>query len=123
MKLGELIDAMKTQKQDAAIRIAAPIDLAPTRLDSYRGYYEDLAIGFEPPTEWNTPTVGEFLLELEGAIGKTYCGWKGGEFLMGEDTIVWVATVGESSGARVRGVESEDGTVWITLEMGRYKRW
>jgi hypothetical protein len=45
---------------------------------SYRGYYEDLA--FEPA---KNITVGEMLDCAKGALGKTYEGYKGGEYKMG----------------------------------------
>lgn len=56
---------------------------------SYRGYYTDL--GLEP--EYNV-TVNEMLQELKFSLGRTYNGWKGGEFIMNRDTVIWLAEQG-----------------------------
>jgi hypothetical protein len=48
---------------------------------SDRGYYEDLA--FEPVTE---TTFGEMLEHAKSAMGKTFEGYKGGEYKMHEYT-------------------------------------
>lgn len=56
---------------------------------SYRGYYERLA--FEPCAE---ATVEDMLATAEGASGATYNGWKGGDFTMGDETLVHLADSG-----------------------------
>ena len=60
---------------------------------SYRGYYDDLA--FEPK---RNATVGEMLDEARSAIGKTFSGWKGGEYEMDTFTTCWLAPRGDSTG-------------------------
>jgi hypothetical protein len=62
--------------------------LEVTDLHSYRGYYEDLAVtvaGTGAP--WN---LGKLLRELRAAQGKTFTGYKGGEYVMTRVTPVWV---------------------------------
>lgn len=56
---------------------------------SYRGYYEDLAfeVGRDVP-------VHEMLREAKECLGKTFEGYKGGEFTMHEYTEVWLADWG-----------------------------
>lgn len=56
---------------------------------SYRGYYEDLA--FEP---MENVTVGQMLADAKESLGKTFTGYKGGEFKMGEYTDVFLAEHG-----------------------------
>lgn len=56
---------------------------------SYRGYYHELA--FEPT---DNVTVGSMLADAESALGKTFQGYKGGEFKMGGDTTVNLAALG-----------------------------
>lgn len=56
---------------------------------SYRGYYQDLA--FEP-TE--NVTVKGMLESAKSALGTTYTGYKGGEYLMDENCEVWLAQYG-----------------------------
>lgn len=59
--------------------------------DSYRGFYEQLAF----PLERNV-SAGEMLANARGAIGKTYHGYKGGEFEMRLDTYVNIAGYGDT---------------------------
>lgn len=84
MTLGKLIKVL----QDLD-----PATLLPLGdLDSYRGYYSDLA--FEPT---NTPRTSELILnDCLAAMGKVFEGYKGGEYLMGESTPIWVANYGET---------------------------
>ena len=73
MRLGKYIKWLEGQDPDLAI----PLGLGNPH--SWRGYYEQLA--FEPVE--NT-TIGRMLEEARSAIGATYTGWKGGEFVMDE---------------------------------------
>lgn len=82
-------------------------------LDSYRGYYEHLA--FEPDNSIKFPK--EIINELEKAIGETFTGYKGGEFIMSEDTLLFVSKYGESSGYNLTDIK-EDGSYTIEVESG-----
>ena len=84
MYLHELIDELK--KHDPAKRVRRGFD-SP---HSYRGYYDELA--FEPCGE---TTVGEMLEAAQSAVGETYQGWKGGDFLMNDWTPVHLAHMGD----------------------------
>jgi hypothetical protein len=101
--LGMLIQALK--RYDPAL----PVVIAPTiggislgGAASYRGYYEMLA--FEPTEEEHT--VAELLVECEAANGKTFTGYKGGDFTMGINTKVWVSAWNDSSGIGIVDVEA-----------------
>jgi hypothetical protein len=83
MNLGELIKALEAADPNTV----APIGLG--RAHSYRGYYEDLA--FEPKVN---VSVTEMLDEARGAMGRTFSGYKGGEYVMKEWTDVWLAPYG-----------------------------
>jgi hypothetical protein len=58
---------------------------------SYRGYYEDLS--FEPI---DNTTVGEMLAHARSAVGKTFTGYKGGDYVMDLDTDCWLAECGST---------------------------
>lgn len=60
------------------------------RPHSYRGDYSQLA--FVPRSD---VSVADMLASAREANGKTYTGWKGGEFTMGDYTDVYLAQVGE----------------------------
>ena len=69
-------------------------------MSSYRGYYSDLA--FEPDGE--EITVGEFLKVCENALDTTYEGYKGGDFLMGSNTPLWISSYGEVSSIAIMDI-------------------
>lgn len=84
MTLAELI---------AALEAADPERVCPigfTNPHSYRGDYRDLA--FEPATN---VAVAEMLDLARSADGATYEGWKGGDYTMGPNTNVHLATRGD----------------------------
>lgn len=94
----------------------------PTTLDSWRGVYSELALGYRltgydaPDQEKNhfsTCRADKLLEELKSAIGKEFTGWKGGEFTMNEDTPVWVSNPGNGSRTGVVGVLDETWQIVI----------
>lgn len=85
MTLIELIDALKTLPQDKIVRWGFD------NPHSWRGIYAELA--FEPA---ENVTIGSMLACAKEALGKTYQGYKGGDFTMGEYTEVHFAYVGSS---------------------------
>lgn len=86
MTLGMVIETLKKQDPDKVVRwgFGAP--------HSYRGYYEDVA--FDPA---ENVTVGSMLEHAKSALGKTFCGWKGGDYKMEEYTSCWIAEHGDTS--------------------------
>ncbi|GAA0586439.1 hypothetical protein ACFQH5_20415 [Halomonas salifodinae] len=83
MTLGEMIEHLSDLPDGAKIStIGEP--------HSYRGYYSDLA--FEGGS--GEMSAKDALAMCNEALGKEFTGYKGGEFLMEEDTPVWVASRG-----------------------------
>jgi len=117
MNLGRLIEELEKQRQDAWVLIdRSPVPLAPAGVDSYRGYYEQLAIACEPSRN-TSPKVSDLLAVLRDAIGKKFTGYKGGDYTMHEGTIMWLGNYGESGGSRVTGVRKTDyGIVYLTWD-------
>lgn len=66
----------------------------PTDADSWRGSYAELALNYKSDGE--PLTVTRFTEMLKECVGKTFTGYKGGEFEMSRQTPVWVAEYGES---------------------------
>lgn len=97
MTLGALIALLDTLP-------ASDVVVGLGSLMSYRGYYCDLA--FEP-NDVPRP-VADLLKECRDAMGREFTGYKGGEFLMGERTPLWVAGYGESGAPRLMGVGAEN---------------
>lgn len=83
MMLGDLIEMLRE------VDPAVVVPLGFGNPHSYRGYYERLA--FE---RRENATVGEMLAEAESALGKTFQGYKGGEYRMDTFSDVYLAEYG-----------------------------
>ena len=84
MTLGKLIAALEAMPPDAEV---AQLQSA----HSYRGYYSDLAFELGP----NTRSVQGLLSDCKDAMGKVFEGYKGGDFVMGALTPIWLADYGD----------------------------
>lgn len=116
LNLGQLIELLENRNPEDYLRFDFG-GFSPCGLDSYRGYYTDLAICFE--RKYPNP-VGAFLDELRGAVGKSFTGYKGGDFTMHRDSRVWVANHGETSDTGIVGI-SRHGGDGITVLSTRYR--
>lgn len=109
--LGRLIAALREvdSTDDCYVSFAFG-DFVPTTCDSWRGSYHEIAIGFEELVKWDSrPLLASFLSHLDSCVGKTFEGWKGGEYVMDESTPVWVANPGKSGRTGVIGIHEEKG--------------
>jgi hypothetical protein len=77
-------------------------------LHSYRGYYSDLA--FDHDSDSQRP-VREVLADCRKAMGEVFVGYKGGDFVMGRNTPMWISSYGSASGLRLMAVEDDGGVV------------
>lgn len=108
MTLGQLVDEL------AKLREIMPVVFDdgshPRTLNSYRGYYAQLALspgrGVDP---WSTANWHEFLSDAEGAV---FEGYKGGNYRMTRDTPLWCAGWGDATGVMIVGTKvTGDGFV------------
>jgi hypothetical protein len=81
----------------------------PTTLDSWRGSYDELALGYtlsgyDGSASFEDSTAPVLLNELKSAIGKEYTGWKGGDYVMNEKTPLWVDNSGNANNTGIVGV-------------------
>lgn len=109
--LGELITALTARPLDQEV-VFDFCRVQPGRLISWRGVYAMLALTpnfdafkYDNPRYQNPITVRELLEELRKAIGATFTGYKGGEFVMDESTFMWVDGMGESTNTAIVGIE------------------
>ena len=127
LSLGKLIKKIRSIAKEQEERLKEGLSeavvihsfcgLFPTEIDSWRGSYDELALNFTSFKNDKEPmTVSVFLKMLEETVGKTFIGYKGGEFKMDEGTPVWIDNYGESSHTQVVGV-LDDG-YWIVLIAG-----
>jgi hypothetical protein len=94
-KMIEKLEAMPPEKEISGLGY----------LNSYRGYYSDLA--FEPTD--SSETVKELLERCKAAMGQVYTGYKGGDYVMGALTPIWVADYG-CCGDKLMAIR-DDGTL------------
>lgn len=99
LTLGELIAKLEAMPATTPVGLVDP--------HSYRGYYRDLA--FKP----GESTAGAVLEAARAALGATFQGYKGGDFVMGESTPMWVAPYG-CCGLKLMGI-NPDGSL-VTAE-------
>jgi hypothetical protein len=121
LTLGELILKMEAVVARQKARIAEGKEeatvgydfeyLFPTSIDSWRRSYAELALNFQ--AEGNELTATDFLKVLKDAVGKTFCGYKGGDYVMSRQTPVWVANYGNSGNTAVLDVIDDEYQVVI----------
>lgn len=113
MKLGALIEAL--EKQPPGNDVAFDFFRLPTdRIDSYRGYYDHLAIGFGKSDQARFPVL-DLIRKLKACDGQTFLGYKGGSYTMSLSTPVWVGNWGECENTGIVGVEFDPLDSSITL--------
>lgn len=83
LTLGKLIEVLEAMPSDTQVaNLCDP--------DSYRGYYSDLYFKRQDGTR---PAI-ELLADCKAAMGKVFTGYKGGDYVMGALTPLWIATYG-----------------------------
>ncbi len=104
--LGELTDLLEQRPQDQDVRFDF-CGMVPTGVDSYRGYYDHLAIGFAEFSDTKMLTVADLVSVLRAANRSTFEGYKGGTYRMTRETPMWVANYGDSGSTAVVGIAEE----------------
>ena len=95
LTLGALIAALEAMPEGSQVaNLIGP--------HSYRGYYCDLY--FERGE--GTRPAAELLASCRGAMGQVFTGYKGGDFVMGALTPLWISTYGHSSGTKLLAVRA-----------------
>lgn len=100
MRLGDIIKELEKAPLEADLIFDFP-ERYPSGIDSWRGVYAQLSI-------WHSSTkvtVGEFLPILKKAVGKTFQGYKGGDYIMDEGTLVHVANWGRSDSTVIERID------------------
>lgn len=116
MRLGDFIKALEARPQDQQVAFDF-CGFTPSEFKSYRGFYEDLSLTFSVDGP-NGKKVSDLLAEARAANGAEFTGYKGGEFMMDEQTLLWAAPYGRSYSTAITGVTGDDfqtiiETVWM----------
>lgn len=101
LTLGELILKLEAVDDKNLPIIFDGKKFHPISVGSWRGSYCELAIEYS--LVGKILSVKKFLKMLKNTVSKTFIGYKGGNFLMGRTTPVWVANYGESQGFKADG--------------------
>ena len=91
LTLGQLEIILERTPKKALVEF--PDGVYPGNLDSYRGYYTDLA--FDDSEE--AITAGDLLKVVKQALKTTFTGYKGGDYPASHDTVLWRSEYGSAS--------------------------
>lgn len=100
--LGEMITKLEAMPKDSVVKLDFN-ECGPDRVRSYRGYYEDLAVGWKPIG--TDVSVAEVLQYCKSVVGRQTTGYKGGTYLVHPCCPVWAAQWG-TLGRPIVGIES-----------------
>lgn len=100
--LGKLIRLLECEKPENHVCFDFG-GMTPTDIDSYRGYYDQLAIGYQDKYD-ESMTVAKLLEILTKSVGGTFHGYKGGNYTMDVTTPVWAANYGECHSTAIKGL-------------------
>ena len=113
----KLLDSFITEEQEVNVYILGDLILDGT-LRSYRGYYDQLALGYCIANYNSEPIMLTRLMEmLNEAVGKEFEGYKGGMFMMYPSTPVWLANYGQWPGAVITGARLEYNRLYLQTAM------
>lgn len=113
ISLGDFIEALSNAPKGSLVSLSNSTSSEPSatipEFNSYRGYYSDIAL--EP---WDgTLTVEQLLSAANDACGRTFEGYKGGDFAMDADTPLWIAHYGSASDIAIRYIDVRDSVVTV----------
>ncbi len=115
LTIGQLIDLLEKRPPKQVVLFDFGDATCPTSVSSYRGYYEDLALGHRDDIGAHDKTVEELVAQLDTTAQMEHHGYKGGTYQASRDSNLWVANWGESTERFVTGVADGDGvTVLVT---------
>lgn len=116
--INEVLAVLKKADPKAPVYFA-PLCVVPTSVDSWRGSYNEPALGWaEPGNGLYAPTVEKLIKELEESIsGKLYYGWKGGEYTFTGDDTLHIDNPGRCNNVEIKEVEDRGYQVLIHLEL------
>ncbi len=117
MTLGAFIKALQRCNEDADV-VFDFCHIKPTDFDSYRGYYEQLALGWE--VDGKDMTCSQMLQLANRTVNKVFYGYKGGDYKMTVDTPLWVSNYGEAKETAI--VDVVDKGYYVVI-MTAYQEW
>lgn len=114
MTLGDLISTLKRKEPETDVGFDF-VYFVPNGIHSYRGYYDQLALGYVHAAKQEI-NVAKLIAILEDANGKTFTGYKGGDYTMDSRTPVWVANHNEAGGTAIVDVRDDGYRITLVTE-------
>jgi hypothetical protein len=121
MNIGKLIRKLETADPEVPVFFGF-CGCFPTTISTYRGDYSQPSLGWLPSgysthTEDNPPSVAKLLEELRSSIdGRTFKGWKGGDFSFEESQELHIDNPGDCTGTHIESVVISEHNVTINTE-------
>lgn len=121
--VSQLVQQVKEFPSNAKVRF--DFGGVPYGFHSYRGFYDELAVGWVSDSKTNL-TIEDFLVLLKQCMGTSFTGYKGGDFIMYADTPVWASLYGDVSDLMITGVkpssaDSDNGITEVTIITEKYE--
>ena len=123
LTLGKLIEKIDNIIDNRKESIEALVfydfcNLYPASIHSWRGNYHDVALDYDMckyAAYSNNLSLKEFHTLLKDTIGKIFTGYKGGDYKMTKESLVWADCYGECSRTAIIDViDVEDRIVLVT---------
>jgi hypothetical protein len=118
LTIGEVIDAL--ERADPGVRVVFDFGgIVPTTVASWRGIYAEAALGFEGGDYISNadPKVADLLAHLRESIdGRTFGGWKGGDYRYDRDTTLHIDNRGCCTNTELTRVEVGEFEVMLHTE-------
>jgi len=111
LTLGKLISLLADAGEDDVVSF--DVGGYPEYFYSYRGYYSDLALSAQSREQ----TAGRLLGWAKDALGATFAGYKGGDYVMTAATPLWMAEYGRCGRAIVGYSKTDGAIVLLTKDM------
>ena len=112
--LGALRELLEAAPKEAQVKVQWCEELRGYGgLESYRGYYSDLSINIEG----GTADVQQVLNDLNEADGDTFTGYKGGEYTMDANTLMWADFYSCCSNQGVTGIIVSDDVPGVSSQV------
>lgn len=111
--IAEVLAALKTA--DPRVHVCFAFGGAvPTTISSWRGIYADPAIGWASSRDVPNPTVVDLISQIEMAIdGRTYGGYKGGNYRYTPASQLHVDNYGQCTNTEIDRIQVEEWAVTI----------
>ena len=114
--LGKFIELLEEVPAENTIMFDMLLDLVPTTMHSDRGSYDEIGIGYDLNDNiMERPTVSKLLAHCKQSLGKTFTGYKGGDYPVTKERLMNMSNYG-STGRAITGIERYSGMTTILTE-------